>query len=133
VDNVFFLTLDDPIVNNYPQLWPGSTFENTYADSANLNDMINFNNIQVELFNNGSTNSDALFKISWTLTPQVDTILESELPDKPQTLLELANIADAEMNSWTTTKFNQNLRIGNIFLYDNYPNASVEQIINALY
>lgn len=41
--------------------------------------------------------SDALFKISWTLTPNADTIIDAIFPDTPNTLLELAEQGNAQL------------------------------------
>ncbi|ETO22609.1 hypothetical protein RFI_14585 [Reticulomyxa filosa] len=158
-----FLSLDDSIVSNYNNIWPGTAFENTYADSAQLREMMQYNNMQVALFNANLTNSNSLFKISWTLTPQTATVISTVEPHSPHTLLvtymymmflvitlnryihkyvklnnnnnkkELAAVANAEMWTWASQQFGRNLRIGNIFLYDDYPTASIVEIINALY
>ena len=82
-----FLTLDDSLSNNYSTIWSGSKLYNTYADSDNITYMMQYNDFQVKRFNNGSVSQNQLFKISWTLTPQADTVLKMELPDHPHTLL----------------------------------------------
>merc|ERR1711933_25509 len=95
--------------------------------------MMEFNDKQVERFNNNQTRSDSLFKISWTLTPDGDSVLEMLIPGKPYDLIELADIANAQMWDWVQGKLKQNQRIGNIFIFDDYPNAPIEQMIDALY
>ena len=111
-----------------------SEFNNTYANSDNVTYMMEFNDKQIKYYNNDGYKKDALFKISWTLTPNGDTILDMLKPHDPHSLLELADIADAQMANWTQNKIvKQNLTIGNIFIYDNYPNAAIEQILNEIY
>jgi len=47
--------------------------------------------------------------------------------------LELGAVANAQMWTWASQQLNQSLRIGNIFLYDDYPTASITEILDALY
>ena len=130
---VFLSLSNDKFVAKYNNIQYGEIFQNTYANSDNVTYMMQFNDKQVMRFNHNETNSNALFKISWTLTPNGDTILNTLVPGKPHNLLELAEIADKQMSNWTQTKFNDNLRIGNVFIFDNYPKAATQQIINTLY
>ncbi len=53
-----------PFFDPYPNIWY-NIFQNTYADSPNITKMEEFNDQQVQLFNNGGTNPNLLFKISW--------------------------------------------------------------------
>eukprot|EP01084_Bolivina_argentea_P047829 88181_1 len=130
---VFLSLSNDAFAKKYDNIQYGEIFQNTYADSDNVTYMMEFNDKQVRRFNNNQTNAKALFKISWTLTPNGDTILNTLTPGKPHNLLELADIADAKMWNWTFSKFQQNLRIGNVFIFDDYPKAATAQIIDALY
>ena len=114
-------------------IWYGNMYQNTYANSDNVTYMMEFNDKQVSIFNNNETNPNALFKISWTLTPQTDTVLKMELPDHPHNLIELAQIANKEMQNWTSIQFEKNLKIGNIFLYDDYTTSAIQYILNQLY
>ena len=82
-----FLSLDNNLSENYDYIWNGNTWYNTYADSDNITYMIEFNDIQAKRFNNGSIPENQLFKISWTLTPQSDTVLKMGLPMHPHSLL----------------------------------------------
>eukprot|EP01084_Bolivina_argentea_P143808 252474_1 len=123
---------DISVFDSYPNIWY-NIFQNTYADSPNITKMEQFNDQQVELFNNGGTNPNLLFKVSWTLTPNGDTLLKSVELHEPHSLLELATIADNYMANWTTDKLNHHLRIGNIFIYDNYPKVPMQTLLNNLY
>ena len=121
------------IFDPYPNIWY-NMIENTYANSPNITQMELFNDEQVRLYNNGSTDKNLLFKISWTLTPHADTLLDSVKIHEPHSLLELAIIADDQMVNWTTDKLSiQNLSIGNIFSFDNYPKVPMEILLNNLY
>ena len=130
---VFLSLSNDEFAGKYDNIQYGEIFENTYANSPNLTKMMEFNDEQVTKFNTNGTNPNALFKISWTLTPDGDTILGMLVPGKPYSLLELADIADAQMWNWTESKLIQNLRIGNVFIFDDYPKAATEQILNTVY
>merc|ERR1712154_559113 len=120
---VFLSLSNDQFASKYDNIQYGEIFENTYADSPNVTEMIQFNDKQVAKFNNNQTNKNALFKISWTLTPNGHSILDTLVPRKPHNLLELADIANARMWNWTNNKFKQNLRIGQVFIFDDYPKA----------
>ena len=37
------------------------------------------------------------------------------------------------MWQWVSNQFNNSMRIGNVFLYDNFPKAAIVNILNALY
>ena len=124
---------DLSVFDGYPNVWYNA-FQNSYADSPDLTEMEQFNDEQVELFNDGGTEQHLLFKISWTLTPNADTLLHSVQLHEPHSLLELGAIADDQMANWTTNKIiNEQLRIGNVFIFDNYPEVPMETVINALY
>ena len=124
----------DNAIEKYDNIWYGNTFQNTYADSDNITRMEEFNDKQAELFNNNGTNNNALFKISWTLTPNGDTILRSVDVGEPHDLIQLADTANEQMWNWTQNKIvYEGERIGNIFIYDDYPTSSIQDILNALY
>ena len=132
-DERVLLSLSNDLANNFSRIWNGNMWYNTYADSDNVTYMMQFNDIQSKRFNNGSIPRNQLFKISWTLTPNGDTVLKMELPDHAHTLLELADVADQYMWQWVSNKLNNSLKIGNVFLYDNFPKAPIAKILNMLY
>ena len=68
-----------------------------------------------------------------TLTPDGDSVLDMLIPGKPHDLIELADIANEKMLNWTETKLKEKLMIGNVFIFDDYPRAPIEEILNALY
>lgn len=108
-------------------IWPPSAIHNTYADTPDLKMMVEYNNKTVAKFMN-STWPGTLFKISWTLTPDTDTVLESVLPWKPNTLLKLANNANKALPSFDTQMKNYGWRTGNILIIDHFENSEVLKI-----
>uniref|UniRef100_A0A914Q9W7 Uncharacterized protein n=1 Tax=Panagrolaimus davidi TaxID=227884 RepID=A0A914Q9W7_9BILA len=80
---------DDETIENFPQLWPASTMINSYVNSDKVDQMIAYNQKQVEDFNAISfLPKNALYKLCWTLTPQTSTIIESLLGGKLKSLKE---------------------------------------------
>ena len=57
-------------------IWPPECIHNTYADSPKVGEMVKFNEKTIGEYMGGASNN-ALFKISWTLTPDEVTVLES--------------------------------------------------------
>jgi hypothetical protein len=105
-------------------IWPPSAIYNTYADTPDLKKMIMFNNQTVNTFMKG-TWPETLFKVSWTLTANTDTVLESVLPWKSHTLLQLANHANKALPSFDTEMKNYGWRMGNILIIDHYETSIV--------
>jgi hypothetical protein len=109
-------------------LWPPDTIYNTYADSPDLKTMLSFNIATAQQFMN-STWPGQLFKVSWTLTADSQTILDSVLPWKPHTLIQLADIANPALPSfWSTIKKN-NWKPGNILIIDDYTKSQIIEVI----
>ena len=55
------------------------------------------------------------------------------LPKEPHNLLELGALADEYMWNWTESKLKENMQIGNVFIFDNYPKVPAAKMIDALY
>jgi hypothetical protein len=109
-------------------IWPPSSIYNTYADSPNLKQMIEFNNKTVNTFMQGTWPNE-LFKISWTLTANSDTITSSVLPWNPHTLLMLADNANKALPSFDTEMKNYGWRMGNILIIDDYANSIILKVV----
>ena len=99
-------------------LWPSHTLHNTYADSDRLPQMQRYNADAVRGFNAGAFRPGALFKLSWTLTPQGTTIVESVLPDTPSSLEDLAARAHPALGPFADRVAAAGCRLGNILLVD---------------
>ena len=74
--------MDDPwFPAQHPSVWNGSAFYNTFANTDSAARMSTFNQHAAALFTSGdwaggpANGSSALFKLSWTLTPQPATVL----------------------------------------------------------
>ena len=73
-------------------IWPPNSIYNTYANTPDLKQMMAFNNNTIQQFMSSSW-PEQLFKISWTLTADDKTLIDSLIPFKPKTLIQLADIA----------------------------------------
>ena len=118
----------ETIVGNYPAIFNGDVIYNTYADSDKLEGMIQFNNATVQQFM-GSTWPGQLFKLSWTLTPAVDVILESVLIGHPHSLLELADVANPHLPAFWESVKEKGWRLGNIIIIDHYEASEILEVV----
>jgi len=121
------VTMDHKDYKAY-NIWPGDTIYNTYADSNNLETMISYNNKTVEYFETGKWGK-GLFKISWTLTPNEETILETLLFWKPHSLIELADTANPALPQFVKSITCKNWRTGNILIIDHYDKSSILEVV----
>jgi hypothetical protein len=109
-------------------IWCGDALINSYANSDQLSTMETFNDGIVQAFNNGSDviTHSALYKVSWTLTPQDSTIEDSFLPGHPSTLYQLAQEANTQLDSWISTSVTPyDYQLGHIFLIDFFDTTDV--------
>ena len=109
-------------------IWCGNALINSYANSDQLPAMDAFNDAIVQQFNNGSDaiTHSALYKVSWTLTPQDSTIEDSFLPGHPSTLYELAQEADTQLDTWIAASVTPyHYQLGQIFLIDFFDTTDV--------
>eukprot|EP01098_Paradermamoeba_levis_P012428 TRINITY_DN5440_c0_g1_i3.p1 TRINITY_DN5440_c0_g1~~TRINITY_DN5440_c0_g1_i3.p1 ORF type:complete len:166 (-),score=41.82 TRINITY_DN5440_c0_g1_i3:77-574(-) len=119
------------ILPEYPNLWPGSAILNSYADSDNLKKMIAYNQGEVTEYNGGKFPGQ-LFKISWTLTPAANVIVESILPGHPHSLQELADTANGSpFDAFVAASQKANQRMGNIVIIDHFETSKIVQLINS--
>jgi len=116
-----------------PNIWPSTTIINTYSNTAVLSQMESYNTDQVASWAKHGIYPNQLYKISWTLTPDSDTILQSLLPWEPRTLIDLANTANTAMESW----FNSHVLpknytypfLANLCIIDSFQNSPIVQIV----
>ena len=121
---------DDATIADYTQLWYGSSMINSYANSDSLPQMIAYNKEQVRQFNAlPSLPTAALYKLSWTLTPQVSTIFDSLLPNKPKSLRSLADIGNKGLSGFASDSFKQGLRLCQLLLIDFQERSDIMQVI----
>lgn len=112
-------------------VWSGNVIHNTYADTADLTTMINYNNGTVQSYMNGS-HPNQYFKISWTLTPDTSTILDSVEPWKPQTLIALADYANKALPSFWNNILKNGWRMGNILIIDHFEKSQIMNVVWAM-
>jgi hypothetical protein len=123
---------DDVTITNYTQLWYGSSMINSYANTDSLPQMISYNTEQVRKFNSlPSLPTDALYKLSWTLTPQASTIWESILPNKPKSLKSLADIGNKGLSGFASDSLKKGLRLCQLLLIDFQDRSEIMQVIFA--
>uniref|UniRef100_A0A914PZW8 Phosphatidylinositol-specific phospholipase C X domain-containing protein n=1 Tax=Panagrolaimus davidi TaxID=227884 RepID=A0A914PZW8_9BILA len=121
---------DDETIENFPQLWPASTMINSYANSDKVDQMIAYNQKQVENFNAIlSLPKNALYKLSWTLTPQTSTIIESILGGKIKSLKELANIGNLRLSSFARPFQAKRMKLCQILLIDFQETSNIMPVI----
>lgn len=109
-------------------IWPPSTFYGSYADSPDIKKMIDYNNKTVELFMSQDWPGQ-LFQISWTLTPDTNTVLDTVIPWKPHTLIQLADYGNIALPSFYTEMKKYGWRMGNILLIDHYEKSNILQVV----
>lgn len=108
--------------------WGSSTLVNSYANTPILSEMEDFNTIQLHRIDTHSP-SASLFKISWTLTANAKTILDSGLLDHPSTLLRLADIANVDLSRWVSETRSEGDQLGNILLVDHFQTSHILEVI----
>ncbi|CAF1629367.1 unnamed protein product [Adineta ricciae] len=123
---------DDATIANYTQLWYGSSMINSYANSDSLAQMTAYNWQQVTQFNSIPTLPvSALFKLSWTLTPQVSTIVDSILPHKPKSLKNLADIGNSGLEEFASAVLKKEWQLCQLLLIDFQERSVLMQVIFA--
>eukprot|EP01097_Dermamoeba_algensis_P010622 TRINITY_DN7920_c0_g1_i1.p1 TRINITY_DN7920_c0_g1~~TRINITY_DN7920_c0_g1_i1.p1 ORF type:complete len:384 (-),score=70.00 TRINITY_DN7920_c0_g1_i1:131-1282(-) len=113
----------------HPKLWPSSTIWNTYANTDKLDTMIAFNKKTVMEFNQYNW-TNILFKVSWTLTPVVSTVLEGLAPGRPHSLIELADTANhSPFDQFVAYCQSQKFKIGQIFIIDHFETSNILHVV----
>lgn len=118
----------ETIVGSYPAIFNGDVIYNTYANSDKLSGMVQFNNATVQQFM-GSTWPGQLFKLSWTLTPATDVILEGALIGHPHNLLELADTANPHLPAFWQSMKEKGWKLGNILIIDHYEASEILEVV----
>lgn len=88
---------------------------NTFANTPDVEKMIEYNKYQVEHYYRSDDNQ--LFKLSWTLTPNLFTMIHS-LYNQPKTLLELASIANSKWSEFVDWMRAHNHTWPDIIIFD---------------
>jgi hypothetical protein len=123
---------DNATISNYTQLWHGFSMINSYADTDSLAQMTSYNWQQVIQFNSlHSLPTSALYKLSWILTPQVSTIVDSLLPGKPKSLKNLADIGNSGLSGFASAALKKRWRLCQLLLIDFEERSEIMQVIFA--
>ncbi|CAG9315127.1 unnamed protein product [Blepharisma stoltei] len=109
-------------------IWPGDTIYNTYANSPIIRKMIKFNKDTVQQYMS-STWPNQIFKVSWTLTPNAQTILDSIKFLKPHTLIQLADLGNPFLPEFWKSLKHEHYQVGNILIIDHYEQSSIMAVI----
>ena len=112
-------------------IWSGNTIYNTYANTPDLIQMIAYNNKTVQAFMNGS-HPNQYFKVSWTLTPNSTSILNSVEPWEPHSLLALADVANIALPSFYNSISKNSWRMGNILIIDHFEKSKIRDVVWAM-
>eukprot|EP00052_Salpingoeca_macrocollata_P007749 m.61962 g.61962 ORF g.61962 m.61962 type:complete len:140 (-) comp16235_c0_seq1:142-561(-) len=116
-----------------PALWPDSTIINSYANSDNLTTMEAYNVDQVALFHTTPLSNNLLYKISWTLTPDVHTVERMLLPGHPKSLIELADTASKALDPWFSGRIAPHQYsypvLANIVIIDHFETSDIAQVV----
>jgi hypothetical protein len=107
--------------DSYPRthLWPPWTLHNSYANSDDSKAMTDYVRARVAAFAAGTESPPgALFKMSWTLTTQTRTVLESALPGRPRSLRELDAEAAPLLAPFASDIVSRGCRTGNVLSVD---------------
>uniref|UniRef100_A0A914PVS6 Uncharacterized protein n=1 Tax=Panagrolaimus davidi TaxID=227884 RepID=A0A914PVS6_9BILA len=103
---------------------------NSYANSDKVDQMISYNQKQVEDFNAiPSLPKNTLYKLSWTLTPQTSAIIESILGGKLKSLKELANIGNQRLASFARSFQTKGMKLCQILLIDFQETSNIMPVI----
>lgn len=81
--------------------------------------MINYNEKTVEKYMR-ITNDESLFKISWTLTETGQTVIKSIFKNQPQSLLELAKIANQKFDEFCLEMKKKRQKVGDVLIFDDF-------------
>lgn len=123
-----------PFGNDNDKIWPEGTIINSYANSPVLPTMEKYNVGKAREFATAKIGPKNLFKMSWTLTPNEGTIFEMIFPDKPHTLLQLADIANKDLVNWFQTDIEpihfKYPILGNILIIDHYDVSAIVEIVS---
>lgn len=118
----------ETIIGEYPLIFNGDVIYNTYANSDKVDAMMAFNNATVQQFMN-STWPGQLFKLSWTLTPAADVIMEGVLIDHPHSLMELADVANPHLPAFWLGVKQKGWGLGNIIIIDHYEESKILEVV----
>lgn len=121
-----FITMDEVPMSG--SVWDSNVIYNTYANSPKIDEMQSYNLEQIGKYMSGSYSS-VLYKISWTLTPNANTILSSIFPGKPKSLISLADTANAQLTAFWNAQKATNSVMGNILIIDHFQTSSIMQSI----
>jgi len=115
-------------VDREPSLWYNRILVNTYANSDNIDRVVQYNNEQVDWFTNNPPH-EQIYKLSWTATPQTDTITKSLMPwKKPKNMVELAGSLNPKLRGWAEEKLRANKRLGGVIKVDYYTQGEVVEV-----
>ena len=109
-------------------IWPPGAIYNTYANTPDIQKMVAFNNQTVQQFMNG-TWPGTLFKISWTLTANAETVTDTVIPFKPHSLIQLADSGNKVLPSFWISMKKNNWRMGNILIIDHFEASAIMDTI----
>ena len=67
-------------------------------------------------------------QISWTLTTQVDTIIDFLLLGQPKSLIAMADSANPHLPAWANGYFAKGIPLANIVIIDHFENSVIAAV-----
>lgn len=124
-DKLVYMSHENKACNNTLDV---KLIKNTFANTPHLEDMIKYNQNIIHQHQR-SNHSNHLLKMSWTLTPNIFTMIKS-LYEKPKTLLDLAREANDKWSSFVEWMTLGNYTWPNVVIFDFYEIVSHDFSLN---
>jgi hypothetical protein len=121
--NVMVIAHDDEIVGDLDTIWHNKIVENTFAETVDIDKLIDYNNLALFTFSQNRTEFD-FYKIQWILTPDKDYIQANPLEGS---LFELAKDVNEKMGE--LRKSSSPTLLGNILMVDYVETSPLMQLL----
>ncbi len=124
----FDLHSEFPAITGYSDM-----IRNSYANAGELTAMAAYNADRLQEFSTGAyAEKTALYKISWTLTPQAANILGSIIPGNPNSLRTLAAKATPALPAFLGGAASGGQRPGHILIIDFHETSQIVELLTAM-
>ena len=110
--------------NKNPYIWSQYLFINTFANTDNLKEMMEYNHNAMMFYKKNKYRmfTNNLFKISWTLTPQIKTIALGFFPKMPHSIFDITFPIIPYFEEWADKL---NTPPANIIIFDYIPSYQI--------
>lgn len=121
------LVVEDSDIANHENIWPSTAIVNTYANSPNVTTMIEFNANTLNTFKARTNNINDMYKMSWTLTPDIAYIQVHAL--SPGGLYGLSKLGNAELNAFVNSH-SETKQFGQLLIIDYFEESTIMTDLN---